>query len=72
MKKDKKYLLVPGKIPSADDNNHHHISPVKLAKLYGVALKDCLVHDARLHCEPSGNLIILAPRFDGNYNLPKE
>ena len=71
MKEDKKYLLVPGNI-KGDDNDTHHISPVQLAKNYGVSLKDCLVHDARVHGKQPTNLIILTPRFDGNYNLPKE
>lgn len=76
-----KYLLVPGLVRSKTGGDSHHMSEVDLAVLYGVRLGDCLVlphptpdnvevrHDL-LERVFTGELIALAPRYDGVYKLP--
>lgn len=81
---DVKYLLCPGKVRSHTDSDVHFIGALQLASLYGVRMVECLIlpdfdkedfpgQRAQLYerSGPSGDLIKLTPRYDGNYLLPR-
>jgi hypothetical protein len=74
----KKYVLFPGWIRSRSDNQRHYISYVKLANLYGVDLKECIVmpdvdspqyHTELQRLADMRELIMLHPQYDGNYTI---
>lgn len=76
-----RYLLCPGLVRSRTDGDAHHVGAPELARLYRVPMADCVVlppqHPschrdlmALLDRVRSGELIGLAPRFDGDYRLP--
>lgn len=69
-------ILHPGPVKSATDGQEHYIDAPTLARLYGVDLKDCLVHDFRREETYRGfwarrDDVHLYPRRDGNYDRPK-
>ena len=70
---DKKYILMPGYITSKNDGDVHFINSHQLIKLYGVKREECIFGDNlkngvnRGFIQPN-NLIILSPRYDGNYD----
>lgn len=69
----KKYVLHPGPVISRTDGQKHYISAAKLANLYGISERDCLVQMYRapqLVSVPK-NAVHLYPRGDGNYALPE-
>ena len=72
----KKYLIVPDFVTSNNDGDRHFISAQQLIKLYGVDAEECHVASHPAHLEGfniggENPLIILAPRYDGNYQLPQ-
>lgn len=73
-----KYLLRPGVVRSARDGDSHYISAAQLALCYRVRLDECVVDDGRMDKlsgadkEWLAGLIVLEPRFDGDYTMPVE
>lgn len=76
------YLLFPGRVTSRTDGDKHHVTASQLAMLYGVPMSECMVmppqspenHRARMDLLDRvrlGELIGLAPRFDGDYRIPQ-
>lgn len=68
-----RYVLCPGHIRSQHDGQSHYVGAGQLARLYGVALRDCVVFDPQRagtaeHYPPDWTW--LGPRFDGRYELP--
>lgn len=69
-----KYIIVPGYIKSKNDGEIHYISASQLMRLYKVNPLECIValgkywHRGRIGIE---SLIVLRPRYDGNYGLEK-
>lgn len=70
----KKYLVIGGTIRSKTDGDMHYISPARLCFLYKVNPSECVVvpdGSFKNLCRYAGtNLIVLAPRLDGDYALP--
>jgi len=73
------YVLHPGMIQSMTDGQHHHVGAMALARLYGVSLSQCEIYEPapwwpesyyRMAQERHKGMIVLAPRYDGNYSLP--
>lgn len=64
-----RYVLHPGYIRSKHDGDEHFIGGPRLARLYGVNLRDCVYGDVRGYAARKGD-IHLFPRFDGDYRLP--
>lgn len=75
-----RYLLCPGLVQSRSDGDRHHVGASQLAMLHGVRMADCLVmppqtpanHRTRmalLDRVRAGELIALAPSFNGKYRL---
>lgn len=70
----KKYLVIPGYVVSKNDGDRHFINSDQLMRLYGVKQEECVFYSSLEAARgKSGNekLIILVPRPDGKYNLPK-
>lgn len=70
-----KYSVFGGDVYSLFDRDRHYISPHRVAELYGVNPSECEFFrgsdDLRLIGKKDFG-IILQPRSDGNYTLPKE
>lgn len=68
----KKYFLSAGYVVSRNDVDSHYINEGMLAKLYGVKMSECVVapRNTQGWRMPEG-LIVLSPKADGNYTLPK-
>lgn len=81
-----KYILFPGWVVSKNDGQRHYISYRKLAALYGVNLRDCVVFDHEIYEVLPRHLFVSAskelqamhpgaiglhPRYDGNYTTPE-
>jgi hypothetical protein len=67
---EKRYLLVPGYVTSANDGQRHFVSGAQLASLYGVSLSECHTHRGVSEPREKEKLTILRPRADGQYRLP--
>lgn len=65
-----KYALYPGWVTSKEDFNRHFIDARTLAALYQVPMKECVVNPTEHMCKAM-NLIVLRPKFSGDYTLPK-
>lgn len=70
----KKYICYGGYLPSKNDNDMHYISAYKLAQLYRINPRNCLMIDYWDKEEKTkgldiGNRIELNPRYDGNYKI---
>ncbi len=70
----KKYLLLGDTIPSKYDNDEHFISAQQLKEAYRLDPRECIFSIAGKDGELSrrginldADLIILRPRFDGDY-----
>lgn len=65
----KKYLLLGGYIFSKNDIDSHFISAKKLQELYNLSLNECILanKESDLDGIDYTNLIILQPRFLGDY-----
>lgn len=59
-----KYALYPGYVISQHDGDRHYITPEMLASLYQVPMSECVINP-----ESTEGLIVLRPRYDGNYKL---
>ena len=71
----KKYFVIGGPVRSRSDGDEHYVNSKRLCELYGVDPKECvMVESADGHKRnlTPGNLIVLKPRSDGNYQLPDE
>jgi len=70
----KKYLVLEGEITSQHDGDIHYISGRRLIELYGVNPKECIVvkPGEEIRGINTSGLILLRPRYDGNYNLEKQ
>lgn len=75
-----KYVIEPGTVTSQRDGQEHYIGPQKLMFLYGVNPKECEIYEPapwwpksfyEMAAERHKGLVWLAPRYDGNYSLPK-
>lgn len=75
-----KYVLHPGPVRSRTDGQVHHINERQLAFLYGVDMRECVVHHPlsswtpaqyRMAAERNAGLIALRPDPSGRYELPK-
>jgi len=69
----KKYLILPDWVRSMHDGQEHFISADELVRLYGVNKAECQVCRSTLHSRisPPG-LIVLRPRYDGDYSIPEQ
>lgn len=72
----KKYICCGGYVVSATDNQEHYISAFRLARLYGVDPRECILvdhyNDHNLLGYELGHLIhliFLYPKSDGNYTI---
>ncbi len=67
-----KYVLCPGHVRSNTDSEVHFISAQRLAELYRVPMRECVVWDDRLPYDTNtrnyAGLIALGPRQSGNYD----
>lgn len=84
LKDGPKYVICPGHVRSNFDGQSHFVGAGELAQLYGVRLSDCHImpvwndhrHSAQIKERDlmarinRGELIALAPRRDGRYQLP--
>lgn len=69
----KKYLVIPGTVVSKNDGQKHFINSKDLCHLYGVDPKECYFASSEQLGHTMGlpdGLIILTPKYDGNYALP--
>lgn len=69
----KKYLIIGDWITSQTDGDWHYISAENLIRLYGVDPAECIIYSDKkreLGLDPNLDLIVLRPRYDGNYRLP--
>lgn len=69
----KKYALVPGWITSKNDRQEHFIGAAQLADLYKVKMSECVVVQSDEDLEMvkrKGELVLLGPRYHGDYSLP--
>lgn len=71
-----RYVLHPGPVISRADGQEHIINAPQLARLYGVNFRECVVvYDDEEHRdgyrEQPGD-VHLYPRYDGNYDLPRD
>jgi hypothetical protein len=66
-------------VPSKTDGKRHYVGPMQLMQLYGVNLSECEIHEPaswwtesyyRMAEERQRGMPRLAPRYDGNYELP--
>lgn len=80
-----KYAVYPGPVKSRNDGDIHFIGAAQLMALYKVHPQECLVihplplnpspedvleNRRREHLATDYKLILLFPRFDGNYTIP--
>lgn len=70
----KKYIIVPDTVRSKSDGDIHYIGAGQLIRLYGVNPTECVVADhwnkvswlKRIYGQ---NMIVLRPRYHGDYDL---
>jgi hypothetical protein len=65
----KKYVLHPGRVRSANDDDLHFITAPMLAALYHVPIAECWVQEADDGMAYPPYAVHLYPRYDGNYSL---
>jgi hypothetical protein len=71
MRTERKYLVVPGRVRSQNDGDEHFIGAARLMTLYGVEPNECVIApENREGWRAPGHLIVLAPRYDGDYSIP--
>ena len=75
----KRYLILPGKVYSKEDEQLHYVSAEELMRLYSVDPKECVVMTNRgVHGRQGmpndflDRLLWLAPRYDGDYHISQE
>lgn len=64
-----RYVLHPGYVTSKNDGDRHFIGGPRLARLYGVDIRQCVFGDTPEYREQEGD-VHLIPRISGNYTLP--
>ena len=66
----KKYLLLSGQLSSYNGEDFHYISAKKLQELYNLPINECILanNESDLNGINFDNLIILRPRYNGDYN----
>jgi len=64
-----RYVLHPGYVTSKNDGDQHFIGGPRLAKLYGVDMRQCVFGDVPEYREQEGD-VHLCPDYHGNYTLP--
>lgn len=73
MNKEKKYLVIGGKIISKSDGDEHYIGALRLCELYKVNPNECqLIEENNPRSRTVDQTkyeIVLKPRYDGNYTL---
>ncbi len=71
----KKYAVVGGPIMSENDGDLHYVNAGTLCDLYSLDRRECILYDRNRpgffwhHIPPE--LIVLGPRYDGNYEVPR-
>lgn len=79
----KKYICIGSEVISKHDGDRHYIDAKKIAKLYGVNPNNCdFIEEEDEYAywrssflpydHPKDRPIVLRPRYDGNYTLPKD
>ena len=63
----KKYLVIPGYIPSLNDQDIHYIRADQLMRLYGVSPQECIVQHVHRPPIRRDDLIVLRPMHNGEY-----
>ena len=72
---EKKYLVIGGGVKSKNDGDIHYINAQRLCELYGVNPQECVLVEENSTQHMRGydfqkqTMIVLRPRFDGNYGL---
>lgn len=66
-----RYVLHPGYVISKHDRQKHFISCTRLAKLYGVNIRQCIHIDKTGHREQEGD-VHLWPDYHGNYKIDRQ
>lgn len=66
-----RYVLHPGYVTSKNDGQEHFIGGPRLAKLYGVDIRDreAVVFGDDLGYREQPGDVHLYPRYDGNYDI---
>lgn len=68
-----KYLIIPGWVTSKNDGDRHWITAEQLMRLYVVRREQCIVAGQTYLAQIAGprfdsrNLIVLRPRYAGDY-----
>lgn len=71
----KVYLVIGDNVTSKTDGDRHYVNAHTLMRLYGLSMQECYLaesHDKvaiEQYQRHELDLIILQPRYDGNYNL---
>lgn len=65
-----RYVLHPGYVISEADGDRHFIGGPRLARLYGVDVRQCVYGDMPDYRQESGDIHLL-PKHSGNYTLPE-
>lgn len=61
-----RYVLHPGYVTSKSDGQEHFIGGPRLARLYGVDMRQCVFGDVSGYREQKGD-VHLRPDYHGNY-----
>ena len=64
-----RYVLHPGYMTSKNDGQQHFVGGPRLARLYGVDMRDCVFGDVPEYRKQDGD-VHLWPDYHGNYALP--
>ena len=68
-----KYLVIGDYVISKIDSQRHYVNAYRLCQLYGVNTSECIMIEQGREEDLRGrnleNLIILRPRYNGNYKL---
>lgn len=64
-----RYVLHPGYVTSKNDGQEHFIGGPRLARLYGVDIRECVFGDVPEYQEQDGD-VHLHPDYHGNYTPP--
>lgn len=67
---NQRYVLHPGYVVSAFDGQEHFVGGPRLARLYGVDIRQCVYGDTPLYREQDGD-VHLHPDSTGLYKLPE-
>lgn len=64
-----KYAVYPGYVISKNDGDRHYISAQQLMRLYKVDPRECIVVREQKIWFGIQDLILLKPRYDGEYTI---